>query len=447
MKKLKWILCCICLLGTFSAQAEAKEKEILIPSKQKKEQEFGKRFDYKHMAESDNLVLFWEKSFGDAPASLPDENRRFYPDEILEEGERFYNYYVDKLKFADREKSFSARYKMIIWMIDDDVRTAYGWGDEGVGMMWFRPCRIQSYPYCPLAHEMGHSFQYMTGADGARSFHSTPIVEYSSQWMLWQVYPDWTTIEKYHLDAYMDQTHLSLLHVDNQYHAPQFMEYWSNKHGADIIGRIWREAKDKEDPVATYQRLTGMNQEQFNDEIYDAASHFVTWDMPRVKQVCRTYANQHTCKVEKADADGWYKIAQTRCPQDYGYNAIRLTVPRGGDSISIEFQGLAGDTTFVSKHPGEAGWRYGFVASDHNGYTHYGEMQKAVNGKNPPVTYRVPEQTQYLWLVVTAAPTVHHGYWKFYGQLEKEKGNEPQWPYQIRLNGVKPDASVLKAKK
>ena len=107
-------------------------------------------------------------------------------------------------------------------MFNDAETTAYGWGDEGVGMMWMRPCRAQSYPYCPLAHEMGHSFQYMVEADGSRGFGGHPLVEYTSQWMLWQVYSDWTTIEKYHLDAYMEQTHYSLLN-GNQWFQNRFL--------------------------------------------------------------------------------------------------------------------------------------------------------------------------------------------------------------------------------
>lgn len=311
------------------AQAKSAKKEIFIPAKSLKENKFNQpdgQFSYDYMTESENLVLFWAKSFGKEPTKYADKGKRFCPEEILREGERFYNYYVDQLKFVDKKKSFSSRYKMIIWMYNDDQTSAFGWGDEGVGMMWMRPCRAQSYPYCALAHEMGHSFQYMVGADGARSFPvSSPLVEYTSQWMLWQVYSDWTTIEQYHLDAYMDQTHYSLLSVHNMYHAPQFMEYWANKHGQDIISRIWRQAEGKEDPAATYKRLTGLNQQQFNDEIYEAASRFVAWDIPRIKSICSSYANQHRCKLDKV-ADGWYQIASTRCPQNYGYNAIRLNV-------------------------------------------------------------------------------------------------------------------------
>lgn len=431
------------------AQTKPVAKEIKITQKSLKENKFEQpdgEFSYDYMAESENLVLFWAKSFGKDPMKYADESKRFFPEEILREGERIYNYYVDKLKFADRRKSYSAQYKMIIWMYNDAETTAYGWGDEGVGMMWFRPSRINAYPYCTLAHEMGHSFQYIVGADGARSFKGCPLVEYTSQWMLWQVYSDWVTIEQYHLDAYMNQTHYSLMNEVNMYHAPQFMEYWSNKHGVDIISRIWREAEGEEDPISAYKRLTGINQQKFNDEIYEAASHFVAWDISRVKTVCSSYANQHLCQLDKVD-EGWYRIAQSRCPQNYGYNAIRLNVPESGKVVSLDFKGIAGSKDFRSVNVDKAGWRYGFVAVNKAGKCIYGDMYNAKNGNNETVRFEIPEKTQFLWLVVTGAPATHWDRVKTWKVLREEKGKEAQWPYLVRMEGTSLHSSVLKAKK
>lgn len=431
-------------------QAKSVTKEIKIPAKASKENKFNQpdgEFNYDYMAESENLVLFWAKSFGKNPTMYADKSKRFHPKEILREGERFYNCYSKDLKFVDRKKSHSSKYKMIIWMYNDDQTSAFGWGDEGVGMMWMRPCRAQSYPYCALAHEMGHSFQYMVGADGARSFPvSSPLVEYSSQWMLWQVYSDWNTIEQYHLEAYMDKTHYSLLNVENMYHAPQIMEYWANKRGQDIITRIWREAEGKEDPVATYKRLAGLNQQQFNDEIYEAASHFVAWDVPRIQSVCSSYANQHRCKLDKM-AGEWYQIASTRCPQNYGYNAIRMNVPEGGKIVSVDFKGIAGNEGFRSERVDKAGWRYGFVAVNKSGKCIYGDMHRARNGENGTVCFEVPKNTQFLWLVVTGAPEEHWDFVKPWSTPKKELGKDAQWPYQICVRGTSPHSTVLKAKK
>ncbi len=448
MKLMKWLLMSVLLLGGMT-QAMSKDKEVFIPEKSLKKHGFDQpdgQFGYDYMAESANLILVWDKSFGKDPTQYSDKSRRFYPNEILEDGERIYNYYVDRLKFSDRKKSFGNRYKMIIWMYNDEETSAFGWGEDNVGMMWFRPCRINSYPYCALAHEMAHSFQYLVKADGARGFHSCPLVEYSAQWMLWQVYSDWPTIEYYHLDAYMNQTHYSLMNEINMYHAPQVMEYWSNKHGVDIISRIWKEAEGKEDPILAYQRLTRVNQERFNDEIYDAATHFVAWDIPRIKTVCSSYANAHRCRLEKVENE-WFQIAESNCPQNYGYNAIRLNVPEAGKTVTLDFNGIVGKEGFRSAPLDKAGWRYGFVAYRKDGKCIYGDMHKGKNGLNNTIRFKVPQETQFLWLVVTGAPTEHNDYLKNWGELSKEKGKEAQWPYQIRLSGTVLHSSVLKTKK
>lgn len=434
------------ILTGSAIQAWKPEKEIHIPEKQMKDNKFNQpdgNFSDEYKAESENLVIFWDKAFGKDPQLNPDEARRFFPDEILSEGERFFRHYTDELRFVDKRTSFSGKRKMIIWIYDDDETSAFGWGDEGVGLMWFRPCRINGYPYCALAHEMGHSFQYMTIADGARGFWN-PLVEYSSQWMLWQVYPDWFSLETYHLDAYMEQTHYSLMHEDNQYHAPQFMEYWAYRHGKDIIARIWKEAEGDEGIASAYRAVTGLGQEEFNAEIYDAACRFVTWDIPRIESVSSSFANRHTCRIIRS-GEGRYMICPERCPQSYGYNAIRLNVPKPGSTVTIEFEGLSGTEGFRCSRPEEAGWRYGFVASLQNGKRVYGDMNTAVNGKNALVQFTVPESTQYLWLVVTGAPSVMHDPYIQWGkELKEAERNAEEFPYAFTLTGTSPHHQTIR---
>lgn len=56
--------------------------------------------------------------------------------------------------------------------------------------------------------------------------------------------------------------------------------------------------------MSTYMRITKTSQDLFNEEIYDAATRFVTWDLPRIKSVCSSYANEHRCKLKKWGTDG-----------------------------------------------------------------------------------------------------------------------------------------------
>ncbi|MFN8135520.1 MAG: DUF6055 domain-containing protein [Bacteroidales bacterium] len=110
--------------------------------------------------------------------------------------------------------------------------------------------RMSKAPFGALAHELGHFFQYLLNADKVKGGNTTgegvgsySFVEMTSQYMLWQVYPEWMTFENYHLVDFMKQTHLAFLHEENMYHSPYVLEYWSNKHGIDFIGKIWREVK------------------------------------------------------------------------------------------------------------------------------------------------------------------------------------------------------------
>ena len=186
---------------------------------------------------TDNFVLFWAKEYGDDPAANEDERRRFNVDRCLSECERFFDYYVNTLKWVDKEKSVAAKYKFLIFVFGGRGGTAFGGAiDDKIGALWTPAVRINREPYGVLAHELGHSFQALLRADGGGGFRGGAIYEMTAQYMLWQVYPEWMTFENYHLVDFMRQTHLAFLHQDNMYHSCYPLEYWSNKHGLDFIG-------------------------------------------------------------------------------------------------------------------------------------------------------------------------------------------------------------------
>jgi hypothetical protein len=384
---------------------------------------------------SPNFVLFWSKEYGDDPAKHPDANKRFDVDQALSECERFYDYYLNTLKWVDKEKSLASKYKFLILVIGGRGGTAFGGAiDDKIGALWTPASRINRAPYGALAHELGHSFQAILRADGAPAFRGGSIYEMTSQYMLWQVYPEWMTFENYHLVDFMKATHLALFHEDNMYHSAYPLEYWSNKHGVEFIGKLWRGAQRGEDPVLAYQRITGVAQEQFNNEMFDASRRYVTWDMPRIEKVAAQYANQHVTALKSQD-DGWYGIAPENCPQNYGYNAIELEVPAAGSVVSLEFEGQAGAEGFRGINPDKAGWRYGFLASHADGSRTYGDTHSASAGK---AEFTVPPDTKHLWLVVMGAPTEH-----WIHNIDRQLETDEQWPYRIRLNGATPVKSIV----
>jgi len=354
---------------------------------------------------------------------------------------------VNTLKWVDKENSLATRYKFLIFVIGGSGGTAFGGSiDNKVGAFWTPATRIHRPPYGVVAHELGHSFQALVRADGAASFSGGSIHEMTSQYMLWQVYPEWMTFENYHLNDFMKATHLAFLHPENQYHSPYVLEYWSGKHGVEFIGKMWREVQRGEDPVMTYKRLTGLTQAQFNDEMFDAVRRFVTWDLPRVEKVAARYANQHTTALIRTN--GWYQIAPDKCPQNYGYNAIQLKVPPAGTKVGIEFRGLSGIEGFSNFRVENAGWRYGFLAFTADGSRVYGDMHADSPGT---AEFLVPDDTKYLWLVVMGAPTEH---WMHVSRRGRGRGGAAnaetntvaaaEWPYSFKLTGTTPDDAIVR---
>ena len=388
-------------------------------------------YSFQRMVEGDNIAIFWHKEYGDDPMSNPDETRRFDVEKMLSECERFYDYYVDKLKVVEKGNSISDKYKLLVYVFGGEGGTAFGGGvEDKVGALWTPAVRVNRAPYGVLAHELGHSFQFMSRVDSGAGARGA-IGEMSAQYMLWQVYPLWMTFENYHLVSLMEKTHYAFLHPTNMYHAPYVLEYWSNKHGITFYGQLNRSTQRGEDVVATYKRINDLDQEQFNDEMFDASRRFITWDIERIEEVARRYANQHHCVLNDV-GEGWYRIAPERCPQNYGYNGIRLNVPDAGSKVKLQFKGIAGTEGFNAVNTDKAGWRYGLLAylNDHSRV--YGDVYKDAEGT---ATFTAPDNTEYLWLVVMGAPTEH---WPMAARRRRQTSadTEEQWPYQIKLAGT-----------
>lgn len=373
------------------------------------------------------------KGFGDNlsdPPQLEGHSMKVNLKNLEEKLEHFYHYFYHTLQFA-KTGSKCDKYRMMVMINYSLEGTAYGGDYDGeIGALWIAPNRVQDEKLNCIAHELGHSFQSQITCDGqGEAWGGCGFFEMSSQWMLWQVNPDWMTDEKYHWDAFKTLTHKAYLHLENIYHSPYVIEYWSMKRGLPFIAELYRQGKRGEDPVMTYKRMTGLTQEQFCDEIFDACRHFINWDFPRVWKETRPYANQYTCKLNSMD-DNWYQITPENCPENYGFNAIPLSIPPTGQTVTIEFCGEADKNGFHTINADKAGWRYGIVTITKEGKAVYGEMKADPVGK---ISYAVPENSspERLWFIVMGAPAEH---WINPNQEEKDA----QWPYRIRITGSQP---------
>lgn len=381
------------------------------------------RFSTARMRQTADFVFFWEAGFGNDPETAAVGYKVPLTD-ILEKLEAMYAFYRDDLAFVQQAGSLTAQYKMVAFLFyNKDWGTVYGAGaDNKVGVVLLYPSRIQAAPYGALAHELGHSFQYMVGADGKTGFEGTAW-EMTSQYMLWQYYNTWPTFESYHVTAFMNQTHLAFMHPDNQYHSPFVLEYWADLHGKSIVGTLWNQALKGDDFVMTYKRINGLAQEAFNDELFEGVRKFVTWDLKRGSTLAQ-HVNKHSYKMDDI-GNGWLQVPVSNAPQNYGYNAVRLNAASAvGKEVSADFVGLTEADGYTLINNSQAGWRYGFLAHLRDGSRVYSAVGRDSQGR---LTFTVPTNTTYLWFVVMGAPTVH---WKH------TDTNTAQWPYQVRFGNT-----------
>jgi hypothetical protein len=380
-------------------------------------------YSNKRSAESPNFIVYWAKEYGADPLLNKNLSKRFDTNRLLEQSERFFSYYTDVLKIVIKGKSVSDKHKVLILITGGDEGTAYGWGAENkVGIFWTPATRINKEPYGMVAHELGHVFQFFANCDHNNVGFNGPINEMAAQYLLWQVYPEWVTFEKFHMEGFVKKSYLAFLHPENAYHSPFLIEYWSEKHGKQFYGKMLREVRKEEDPVETYQRLTKITQEQFNNEVYDASCKFVTWDLKRVRKIADRYANQHSTVLDLTK-DGWLRVSKQNCPESYGYNAIKLKVPIQGNVVAVQFRSGINAEGVNYADRAKVGWRYGFVAYRKDGKRFYGTMH---DQHSSSASFTVPENTSYLWLVVIGAPESHL---KFKSMIEELD----QYPYEIKV--------------
>ena len=397
------------------------------------------KWDKSRMVSTDNIVLFWAPGFGDNISTAPDyvevrengdtirHNMKVDLPNLMAKLENFYRYFYNDLGFV-KPGTKADKYKMMV-MLDYSLEgTAYGGDyDSEIGALWIAPNRVQDDNLNCIAHELGHSFQMQVGCDGeGESWGGNGFFEMTSQWMLWQVNPEWQRDERFHLDAFSDLTHKAFLHIDNIYHSPYVIELWGEKHGKPFIAELYREGKIGEDPAMTYKRITGLSQKEFNDEMFNNYTRLVNWDIDRVRENTRDYTDIWHTEMDDL-GNGWQRVSAKNCPENYGFNVIPLNVPAPGKNLTVDFKGETNIPGYFSLNPEKAGWRYGIVAIDKNGEAHYGEMQSKSNGK---ITYHTPKEggIEKLWLVVMGAPTEH---WRNIDGPENP--GDAQWPYRIRV--------------
>ncbi|MDO5482846.1 MAG: DUF6055 domain-containing protein [Bacteroidaceae bacterium] len=364
--------------ATYSAP---KGKEIYIP-RDLKENDFTNpesKWSFARCAYTDDIIVFWEKPFGNDLSKAPDlegNNMKVDLPNLLDRLQSFYNFYKNDLKFI-KPGSNADRYRMMVMLNYSLEGTAYGGDyDRTIGALWISPNRVQDKKLNCIAHELGHSFQSMISCDRqGESWGGGGIFEMTSQWMLWNVNPEWPTDENYHWKAFIQDANLRFLAGENIYRSPYVLEYWSMKHGLTIIGDLFRAGKRGEDPASTYMKMFSLNTEDFAKELVDCYSRLLTFDFPGKYEANKKFAGE---------------FLNDKPLQMYGANVLKLDT-KGKKTIKVKFAG-------AEKNDGYA---YRLVAVDNNANATYGEISTTQKGT---LKLNLPANTQGVYLVVTGYP-------------------------------------------
>lgn len=408
------ILLASCVFASYTALHA--QKKIYIPEDLRKMdlQADTSQWSFKRSIETDDLILMWERGFGSDtsnPPMLEGKPMSFNLTNLRDRVQEFYHFFRDTLAFT-RPGSKADKYKMMVMVNYSLDGTAYGGTyDNFIGALWVAPNRIQDTKMNCMAHELGHSFQLQIPADSVGdAWGGSGFFEMTSQWMLWQVNPDWLTDENYHFEAFKKLTHKAYLHLDNIYHSPFVIQWWSDLHGRKSIAELYRQGRIGEDPVMTYKRMYNMSQKQFCDEMFRGYQHLVNFDFNHARKETRQYA----CTFD-TELEGGKWLRPKNYPEEYGFNAIKLD-----DKVNLNARkfrlNLQGDNL-----------RYGFVGITTDGQSVYSNVNAT--------EFVVPKSKRlsHLYLIVMGAPLQHHQIPMPTDENYKNPQNLLVFPYSFRI--------------
>ncbi len=419
--------------------------------------------------ESDNIIVFWAAGYGnnDPNSTAVPAEFRVDVDDMLAKLETFYDLNVNRLGFADLNNSNLSRYKMIICLYYTTEWMAYGGGfDDVIGGMWVSPSTCHPVG-STIAHEIGHSFQYQAFCDlhGAAGFrynfgpNGCGYWETTANWQASMAYPDMMYSQSMYI--YRQAYNTAMTHEWMRYQAYWMNYWWCDRHGIDMVGRLWRGATVWGDDVnQVYMKLMGLSTADLYREYMNAAMHFVTWDFNNAdwKQRGSYFDIGNFVYNYVPVGTNEFQVAYSSCPQSTGYNVIPLDVPAAGTTISTHFTALPAGSPLADGDPrmfwngafmtpiatdtynhfaGEAyrGFRLGYVALKRNGERIYQVEDKVyctgTDEASADVSFTVPADVDRLWLVVSPALSQY-----IMHEWDENMLNDDQWPYRVKFSGT-----------
>ena len=479
---MKRFLICLSVLA-MSALASFAQKQIYIPQEWRQQRSDTLLYaesdpDNKYTwsksrsKETDNVIVFWDKYYGD---KSPSQTSGFYHvdiDDLLAKCEAFFDLEINQLGFVDPTSSNLSKYKVMVLMNHTQEWTCYGGGyDYQVSALWLNPSTCKPVGHS-VAHEIGHSFHYMCyseasnhGADRScqTGFHGavgngSVTWEQTAQWQANQSYPE----EMYNqsIGVFRNSHNYAYTHEWHRYQSYWFFYYLCQLYG-DIktVANVWNypetTVKDFNQVLMDYKQLSVRDLYKL---YFDQACRLVTWDLDVCKPYRNNYIGDFTYRCALT-ADGRYQVALASCPQGTGFNVIPLQVPEAGTDITTHLTGLRPNAALADADPGEyldgnsqyskysqrhyimggsrtdRGFRMGYVALMKDGSRRYFSEDSVYCQGASIVTedysMTVPEGVSQLWLVVSPA-LKHYTQHKWDEKIDADD----MWPYQLQFEGT-----------
>lgn len=417
-------------------------------------------YNFAHSLESEHFAVFWDVRYGNNPDKIqyPGDGNVTKASYVLDIAEKCWKMYADELGFVKEGSSVTDKYKIQLyipyqsdWRADasgvDGQESDGSWSKTGIGH--FNPWAANARGGHTVAHEVGHTFQYLVGADLGSShgygwgfngdgWGDCGWWESCADWQAYQIFPDRQFTDGEYFEQHLDAHHLNLLHEDWRYACCYIQDWWCMKYGRDFIGRLWRASNKSEDPVQTYKRMNSLTQEQFCDELMEGYMRMATWDIDGVRDRAKQRIGQHKKRLKVLDAtSSTYTTDSATCIQNYGYHITNMKVATAGSVVKANFKGLTDAKGYRYVYPARAGWRYAFVAYNGNDGTRtYGEVKADKEGT---AELTIPTGCTRLFFVVMGAPTTH---WQHPWDRSKDASswtqNNEQWPYEVQFENTKP---------
>ena len=435
--------------------------------------------------ESENFIVYWDKGYGTkAPNELSSSDFYYVDiDDLLQKAEMFYHLNVETLGFGGAPNSKVTKYKSMILLNHTTEWMAYGGGyDFMCPALWINPSTCKPVGHT-IAHEIGHSFQYVCYSDygGGSGFHfpqgqGSGWWEQTAQWQAAMAYPDlkWTESWLVYGTPYFPRAaNYAMTHEWMRYQSYWWHYYLVEKYqDRSIVGKVWCHdagtpgGEQGYDANEVLMSLKGLTVQELFKMYFEYAMKMATvdFDVDNCKEEGLEWTKNYPYTYNYVTLGGAkHQVAYSSCPQSTGFNIIPLNVPEAGTEVSTDFtslktaakladadpkQYLNGDNQYVSatrsyynsvtNYYKRRGFRLGYVALLKDGSRRYLYEDKlycgdddATGAKTDTVTTTVPENTERLWLVVCPAPRAYIRHlW------DENMANDDQWPYTVEFHGT-----------